>query len=46
MTDQHYEIADFKNEADALEDIRKLEQKLSERYGSDVVLIAYAADND
>jgi hypothetical protein len=44
MMDKDYRIAELGNQADTLEAIRKLEEQLTEAYGADVALIAYAAD--
>ncbi|MGO4537084.1 hypothetical protein [Paenibacillus sp. 2TAB19] len=42
MSEKPYQLARFGEQADALDSIRKLEQKLSEDYGSTVALVAYA----
>lgn len=42
MSDKPYRLARFGEQEDALDAIRKLEQKLSEEYGSTVALVAYA----
>lgn len=42
--DKDYRIAELSSQGDALDAIRKLEQQLSETYGSEVALIAYAAE--
>jgi hypothetical protein len=46
MMDKDYHLAELNNQSDALDAIRKLEQQLTEAYGSEVALIAYAADNE
>jgi hypothetical protein len=46
MMDKDYRIAELNSQSDALDAIRKLEQQLTEAYGSDVALIAYAADHE
>ncbi|WP_419872015.1 hypothetical protein [Candidatus Pristimantibacillus sp. PTI5] len=46
MMDKDYRIAELGGQSDALDAIRKLEQQLTDAYGTDVALIAYAADHD
>ena len=46
MMDKDYHIAELSSQSDALDAIRKLEKQLTETYGSEVALIAYAAEND
>ncbi|WP_179090179.1 hypothetical protein MHI37_08085 [Paenibacillus sp. FSL H8-0548] len=42
--DKDYRIAELSSQSDALDAIRRLEEQLTEAYGTDVALIAYAAD--
>ncbi|WP_179089793.1 hypothetical protein [Paenibacillus sp. FSL A5-0031] len=46
MMEKDYHLAELNNQSDALDAIRKLEQQLTKTYGSEVALIAYAADAD
>jgi len=46
MMDKDYRIAELNGHSDALDAIRKLEQQLTDSYGSEVALIAYAADHE
>lgn len=46
MMDKNFRIAELSSQSDALDAIRKLEQKLSEQYGSEVALIAYSAEQE
>lgn len=46
IMDKDYRIAELNSQSDALDAIRRLEKQLTESYGSDVALIAYAAEND
>ncbi|NIK76139.1 hypothetical protein FHS15_001246 [Paenibacillus castaneae] len=46
MKDKDFRIAELSDTKDALDAIRKLEQQLSQQYGSEVALIAYAAETD
>lgn len=46
MSDKSYELAQLGEQGDALDSIRKLEQKLSEDYGRAVALVAYAEQQD
>lgn len=46
MTDKDYRIAELSSQEEALDAIRKLEQQLTEAYGSDIALIAYTAENE
>ncbi|MGM0880136.1 MAG: hypothetical protein ACQEXQ_03740 [Bacillota bacterium] len=46
MMDKDFRIAELSSETDALDAIHKLEQQLSKQYGSDVVLIAYSAEQE
>lgn len=46
MMDKDYHIAELNSQGDALDAIRKLEQQLTEVYGKEVALIAYAADSE
>ncbi|MFF2091016.1 hypothetical protein [Paenibacillus sp. NPDC058174] len=46
MLDSSFKIAELGDRADALEAIRKLEQKLTEQIGSPISLIAYESEND
>ena len=40
MMEKEFHIAELSSQTDTLDAIRKLEQQLSEQYGSDVALIA------
>lgn len=44
--DKEFRITELSSQTDALDAIRKLEQQLSEQYGSDVALIAYTAEQE
>ncbi|MDQ8735894.1 hypothetical protein [Paenibacillus sp. LHD-38] len=46
MIYKDYRIAELGGQGDALDAIRKLEQQLTETYGTDVALIAYEADHE
>lgn len=46
MIDKDFRIAELNSQTDALDAIRKLEQQLSNQYGSDIALIAYAIENE
>lgn len=46
MMDKEFRIAELSSQNDALDAIRKLEQQLTEAYGSDVALIAYTAETE
>jgi|GEM_PF-2729010 len=45
MSANDFHLADLMEEEGVLEEIRRLEKKLSEQHGSEVVLIAYSADS-
>lgn len=44
MMDKDYQIAELSSQAAALDAIRRLEEQLTEAYGAEIALIAYAAD--
>lgn len=44
--DKDFRIAELSQQTDALEAIRRLEQQLTQQYGSDVALIAYTAETE
>ncbi|MDQ6423019.1 hypothetical protein RB620_26680 [Paenibacillus sp. LHD-117] len=44
--DNRYRLAELRDQPDALEAIQRLEEQLSERSGSDIALVAYAAEQD
>lgn len=44
--DKDFRIAELSTQTDALDAIHKLEQQLSKQYGSDVVLVAYSAEQE
>lgn len=46
MMDRDYRLAELGGQSDALDAIRKLEQQLTDAYGTDVALIAYAAEHE
>lgn len=41
MTDDHYKFAELGNEPELLDSIQQLEEKISEKHGRPVTLIAY-----
>ncbi|MUT67123.1 hypothetical protein [Paenibacillus sp. NEAU-GSW1] len=46
MTDSYYKIAELGDRNEALESIRKLEQKLTEEIGTTISLVAYENEDD
>lgn len=46
MKDKDFRIAELSHTTEALEAIRKLEQQLSQQYGTEVALIAYTAETE
>ncbi|SFE46527.1 hypothetical protein SAMN05216378_3212 [Paenibacillus catalpae] len=46
MTDGHFKLAELADRTEALEEIRQLEQKLTDQIGSTISLIAYESEED
>ncbi|MGO4109312.1 hypothetical protein [Paenibacillus sp. YAF4_2] len=46
MTETYFKLAELGSHVDALEEIRHLEQKLTDQFGSTISLIAYEAEED
>lgn len=46
MMDRSFHLADMAGDPDALNAIRRLEERLSDSSGTDIALVAYAADED
>ncbi|CAM4001162.1 hypothetical protein L1N85_14555 [Paenibacillus alkaliterrae] len=44
--DKDFRIAELGGQPDGLDAIRRLEQQLTQQYGSDVALIAYTAETE
>ncbi|MCU6710343.1 hypothetical protein M6D81_16710 [Paenibacillus sp. J5C_2022] len=44
MDEQSYNIAELRNQPDALNAIRKLEEQLTAQSGKPIALVAYSAD--
>lgn len=46
LFDGNYKIAELSGREEAVEAIRKLEQALTEQFGSSITLIAYEAEDE
>lgn len=46
MMDRSFRLAELDGQPDALQAIRRLEERLSEESGTEIALIAYASDED
>ncbi|MCM3628954.1 hypothetical protein M3194_16535 [Paenibacillus glycanilyticus] len=46
MTNNHFKLAELEDRTEALEEIRQLEQKLTDQMGSTISLIAYESEDD
>ncbi|WP_336774533.1 hypothetical protein [Paenibacillus sp. MMO-58] len=46
MTNNYFKLAELEGHTEALEEIRQLEQKLTDQMGSTISLIAYESEDE